>query len=269
MDSTLRSQLIPRAEAMTRRLPSAQFVRDGHRIYLDKQNAAYGAMELLREARLAIYDSYVVKMNIRGRPRIEEAPLDTNTSNQILYASIKHQSLDDLKIGAGIELSLKAKLIHLGYVVHYIKKSDAVALKTLRAVQSLEPVKVDELLRLDGFCYDLNKGDCCFIPGLEDQSLTLKNLLKPGYSQALTLDGRDLEFAEVIRERRNMIHLPIGEHQNRDVHFEANLSANDVFGFVERHIEKFAADVAGTISNDNDRRLLLYAVTEELANPSP
>lgn len=254
---------------MKRRLPGAQFVRDGHRIYLDKQNAAYGAMELLREARLAIYDSYVVKLTTNGRSNFEGNSLNKSTENQILYASIKHQSLDDLKIGAGIELSLKAKLIHLGHVVHYIKKNDAAELKTLRATQSSEPVEVAKLLKFDGFYYDLTKGDCCFIPGLEDKSLTLENLLKPEYCQALTLEGRDLEFLKIIRERRNMIHLPIGEHQNRDVHFKANLEAKDIFSFVERHIESFAVDVASKITDDNDRRYLLYAVTEKLASPSP
>lgn len=257
-------RLVTREEAVRRRLPGSQYVRDGHQIYLDKQSAIGRAMELLRQARLSFFDAYCIKHAKELQANVEA---DSRRARHLAYNRTRHQALDDFKIGTAIELSLRAKLIGAGYVVHRIDPESS-ATKTLASDQEESPILISELLKHVGFVFDVESQKPCYLPGLKPKSLPFDWLLdSKRYRIVIGLKERDLQIAKVFRDRRNMIHLPIGEHDKAEEHFGARPSFKDVFGFVDRHIDKYADDLATLIEDDNWRRLLRAHVTEKLIEP--
>lgn len=262
MTPTPQTKIITQAEALERGIANAKFVNEGHQAYLNDQKAASDALELLRQARLAIFDSYFVRMKARpsGSP-----PTITDRN---WYALVKNEFLDSLKIGAGVELCLKAKLIHQGYVVHLLeRRRNEANLSALLARQRKQPIRVDELPHGAKLFFDVDHPNCAFVRDLSVETIKLSTLLEPGYRECLQLEDRHYLLASIFRERRNMIHLPTGDYANRLAHFLSGLNESDLFGFVERHIHEYAPNVAKTITDDNVRRHALNAVTENLDAP--
>lgn len=253
------SKLIPREEALRRRLPGAQHVRSGHRIYIDEQSAICGALELLRYAHLTFLDAFC----IRHAAELQ-AKTDSRRVHHLWSVQTRRSALDNFKIGTAIELALKAKLLGGGYLVHQIDP-DNPDTAVLAAAQANQPILVSEFRKCVGFVFDTIKTDPCYLPGLKSKSLLFDWLLDvKEYRDICDLKGRDHQIAKVFKDKRNMIHLPLGEHDKAEKHFGSKPSFKDIFGFMNRRIDKYADHLAKSINDHNTRRIIRDGVTEKL-----
>jgi hypothetical protein len=227
------------AEARRQRLPGAEFMHQRHRMYFDEQNRVYAALELIKQAQLSIFDAYW----IRNFAILQQASTCQDTA--------KNRTLDDLKIGAGIELCLKATLVYRGFIVHKLRENSNTT-NALSIDQKTRPISVDELLAIEGFQFN---GAQCLLPALLPKSIDFQSLLKVKYKMASSLSERDVLLAEVFKDRRNMIHLPNDEPEDPDKLYMSNLTFDDMAEFIEKHIIRQSEVIAERVSNDNIRRL--------------
>lgn len=186
-----------------------------HIFYTSDINRNWGVAQLCRQAYYLATDAAVVQY--RGNRSAEaevwkrwiEAGGDISKhemppSTYGLHM-LERRFLDFYKIGGALELALKAKLLSLGYVLHYISDNcDA-----LRNRQKKEPISIEEFLSVSSSFHD---GKRNYFPDLTDKSLTFDNMLKKGaYCKVLGLNEGQARFFDEIRSRRNFMHLPAGE----------------------------------------------------------
>lgn len=242
-------KLIPMEEARRQRMPGAEFVHQGHRMYFSELHRACAALELIDQAWLSIFDAYW----IRNFQALQGALLfqATSADRMALYNRIQHQTLDDLKIGAGIELCLKANLVFKGFIVHKLKREDETT-KTLSAAQQNRPISVAELICIEGYRYN---GKLCLLPALLPKSIEFSTLLKAKYKAETTLSDRDVLLVEIFKDRRNMIHLPNDEPDNPEKLYMSDLAVDDLTTFVETHLVNRSEAILETILDDHLRRL--------------
>ncbi len=218
-------------------------------MYFDEQNRVYAALELIKQAQLSIFDAFW----IRNFAILQQAStcLDTAKNRKALYDRAQHQTLDDLKIGAGIELCLKATLVYREFIVHKLRENSN-ATKALSNDQKTRPISIKELLDIEGYMFN---GKYCLLPALQPNSINFKTLLNAEYMKETSLSEQDVLLAEVFKDRRNMIHLPNDEPEDFEKLYMSNLTFDDMAGFVERHIVSQASVIAEQVSDDNIRGL--------------
>ena len=186
-----------------------------HIFYISDINRSGGVAQLCRQAYFLATDAAVVRY--RGNRNAEAevwkrwieaggdiAKHEMPPSTYGLHM-LEQRFLDFYKIGGALELALKAKLLSLGYVLHYISDTcDA-----LRDRQKKEPISIEEFLNVSESFHD---GKRNYFPGLTDKSLTFDNILKKaGYCKVIGLNESQARFFDEIRTRRNFMHLPAGE----------------------------------------------------------
>lgn len=239
-------KLIPMEEARHQRMQGAEFVHHGHRMYFNELHRACAALELIDQAWLSIFDAYW----IRNFQALQGALLfqATSADRMALYNRIQHQALDDLKIGAGIELCLKANLVFKGFIVHKLKREDETT-KTLSAAQQNRPISVSELICIEGYQFN---SKLCLSPALSSKSIDFSTLLKAKYKAETTLSDRDALLVEIFKNRRNMIHLPNDEPDNPEM---SDLAVDDLTAFIETHLVNRSEAILATILDDHLQRL--------------
>jgi hypothetical protein len=253
----MRSAFLSMTEARAKGLPGSDVVHRGHLQYIAGVNRDAVAMWLLRDAHICILDSFQMRHMaelVREAAEIKAvigAPMEVwepiAAKAVFRFAAMTHRFLDDLKIGQGIELALKARLLSKGYVLHVID-SKLPETKLLHSRQKTQPVLVKDILKCSDFSYD---GERCLIPALTDKTIKFSTIVnKPAYAAALSLSDDDLKFARGYNARRNLAHLPHDEHapdQAKQIDEVANW---DVPGFVQRNVLALAIAISNE-SNDS------------------
>ncbi|MCM0019864.1 MAG: hypothetical protein NBV67_07710 [Tagaea sp.] len=168
-----------------------------------------------------------------------------------------HRFLDDLKIGTGIELAIKALLLNKGFVLHLIKRKPD-KFRPLSDKQQVEPVRVRDLLEFSDFAYD---GERCLIPALKEQTIRFSTMVdQPGYASALALSDNDLKCARGYSARRNLAHLPHDEHSEDHAKLIREVLDWDISGFVQRNIIALANKIAQESGDEFVKTRLLEEV---------
>lgn len=158
---------------------------------------------LTREAYKAFTDTILIGQYPLLRQEIEMQKLDWRQLRPTLFRQLEYRDLDNFKIAAGFELHLKACLISKGIVIHLI--ADTPQFHELYQRQKKTPVYGEELLAIEGFCYN---GKLNVLRGLTSKSLGLEQILKPKYRAVL---GKPQDFLDIVddyRNLRNQIHMP-------------------------------------------------------------
>ena len=73
--------------------------------------------------------------------------------NPVTLATLEWMNFENLKIAAGFELALKAKLLENDYIVQKIGRSDA-RYNTIAIAQEQTPIKKSDIFAIDGFRFD-------------------------------------------------------------------------------------------------------------------
>lgn len=256
--------LISMAEAREKGLPGSDVVHGGHLQYIAGVNRDAFTMWLLRDAHISILDSFQMRHEaelareqaeitaVLGEPVEVWGPVAAKAVFRFL--AITHRFLDDLKIGTGIELALKARLLNKGFALHLIKAKPPV-FKPLSDRQKIEPILVKDLLQHSDFAYD---GQRCLIPALKDTTIKFATMVEePAYVAVLSLSDDDLKFARGYSARRNLAHLPHDEHSQDRAKLISEVANWDVPGFVQRNILALATKIANESNNDFVKTRLL------------
>lgn len=208
---------ITRSEAIAQKLPGSDTIRSDHFTYVDEMHRAWGAVLLDREALKAFTDTIVIGKRAelsQHRALVKKWIADGALSagldypqNEWSHAADRYQNYEFLKLGVGLELHLKARLLEQGFVVHALDRNDQ-QFSPLAQAQKSRPVHLDELRAIDDWRFD---GSQNYLPGLLRESLKFAWITsKSDYRAKLGIVSELLDLAERIRRLRNRIHLPIG-----------------------------------------------------------
>ena len=142
----------------------------------------------------------------------------------------RFRNYEYLKIGCGFELSLKSKLLNLGYIVHEIDKANS-KYATLAKEQKKRPVAIEELMNISDFMYD---GTHNVLPGITINSLSFSRIIgERNYKNAYSFTNEIIEIIVDYKDLRNAIHLPGDQIETRKL---KSMSWSDKISFINRYI---------------------------------
>lgn len=256
---------ITRADAIAQKLPGSDTIRSDHFTYLDDLHRAWGAVLLNREALKAFNDTVVIgrrreleEHRERVRGWIAAGAISAGLpypQSEWSHAASEYQNYEFLKLGVGVELHLKARLLERGFAVHRVDHN-VEQFKRLARDQQQRPIPLDELRAIDDWRFD---GVENYLPGLLRDSIKLSWMTsKANYRKALAMPEDLLDLAERLRQLRNRIHLPIGGYFARI----------DPDGESE-YVELLVSLVNGQIVDQANRLILAYNLAFQELSPVP
>lgn len=186
-----------------------------HLMYRDQLHRDFCIVTFAREAMLALHDSILIssRHELRAYSKLMQEFLESGglMSPQPMPRSIaferrmEYQHFEMLKIGCGLELWMRAKLVENGVVVHQLSRNEPTVLD-LAKLQYRQPVLCTEMLERVGFVFN---GQRNVIPCLTDRTVQFSTLTRQAkYRTASMLPERLLDVVDGIRQLRNQIHLP-------------------------------------------------------------
>lgn len=211
----MHAQHISTEDARTQGIAGSDVFRYTHLLYKDDVHRDYGVVRLNIEAIKAFSDTVTVMRRHELAAEhaaigkwFEEGGMAAGTPfprDEATTARSEYRNDENLKIAAGFELHLKARLLAGDYVVHKIDKRTT-GCSTIARDQRERPVKKTELMAVQQFRFD---GKENYLPGLDDASLEFKLLVsEAAYRAALGLTDQQLAIIEDYRRLRNQIHFP-------------------------------------------------------------
>lgn len=243
--------LIPNKIAREQNLPGSDVYLNSHTMYMKGINRAHGAAMLNYESYKAFEDLFLIKYC----NEIENETIwhnDFQASGKMIGIDeckwpmyqmrfTEIQNIEYLKIGCGLELCLKAKLVSLGVVIHVIDPKDT-NYGQLAKRQKNAPVHADEVMAISDYMYN---GSMNILPGISEKSLQFSTLIdKRDYCDLYDLDKAELETIRNYRDLRNGIHLP-----SDPIKFNGNASMKwkDQIQFIKGFVRKHIIDVNRSI----------------------
>lgn len=206
---------ITTADAKSQGLPGHDVYRYSHLVYHGDVNRDAAAVRLNLEALKAFSDTILVSQRAalaaeratvadwQGRGGMESGlPVPYAPA---LTASMQYINYENLKIAAGFELHLKARLLARDFIVHEIDPKTKNC-GNLAKRQPERPIKKQELFAIQEYRFD---GKQNYLPGLKEASLKFSLLTdEASYRAALDLTDQQLNIIRDYRRLRNQIHFP-------------------------------------------------------------
>lgn len=203
-------------EAKAKNLPGGDVYVRSHLAYKDPVNRGAMIMELCRESAQAFLSTTTMTAHEARRAEgqaaikwFEGGMVGKAPPSPYQFHRLHFLNIENLLIGTGFELALKARLIGDGYVVHVIRNKEP--FKALANRQRTEPVLFADLLAIEGYIYEPKPDGKSMnhLQGLTKNSLNFDKILnEPGYRSVLALNDLTMEVIDYYREARNNIHLP-------------------------------------------------------------
>lgn len=203
-------------QAKLLKLPGSDVFLRSHLYYKDDRHKDWACVSLMREAYLAFMDTHFI---VHRRSRKQESqklnewfksdgmgkgipiPMPATPHTD---AYLQYLNYENLKIAAGFELYLKARLISQDYIIHEIEKNEPYSV--LAQLQKKQPIKKDEIFRISTFRFN---GQLNYLPGLSKNSLKFSTIVsKEMYRNSYALSSEIIGLIEDFKNLRNQIHLP-------------------------------------------------------------
>ena len=195
-------------------LPGWDVYRASHLRYHDPLNRDAGVVHLNIEAYKAFSDTvllnrlhamqaenHATQKWFDGGDFLSGKPMPRNDVTLLYMDWINYEYL---KIAAGFELHLKARLLERDFVVHELDRSDPVYM-TIATKQKTHPISKSEIFAIQPYHFD---GKQNYLPGLKETSLKFSTIIdKMEYRTALELPDDHLNIVQDYRTLRNQIHL--------------------------------------------------------------
>jgi len=145
---------------------------------------------------------------------------------------INQRHLENFKICAGFEVTLKAILLEKGFVVHEISKE--APYNHLHRLQSKKPVAIADLLEISEAMFD---GSRPYLPGLLKKSIGMERLIcRESYIEIYDIPKYAVDVIRECRNIRNMIHYP-GEPFETPARKKLKVTFDDfLIDFIERNL---------------------------------
>ena len=188
---------IPSAEARRLQLPGHDTYRSSHLLYHDDVNRDAGVIRLNREALKAFRDTVLISSRAELaslRPKVLQFLAEGGIAAGLDYPSnaaeaklIEYANYEHLKIAAGFELHLKARLLESNVVVHLLDGGARTTAQLARA-QKRKPVHRSELFAVTEYRYN---GTLNMIQELTPKSLSFSTMLKPSYATEIQLTDQE------------------------------------------------------------------------------
>ena len=230
-------------DATKQALPRSDTTRYTHLLYKDDVCRDWGVVRLNLEALKAFSDT--ITIGRRHQLATEDAEFQqwfgqdglkagvSPPSLDAMKARTKYRNLENLKIAAGFELHLKARLLARNYVLHVIDR-EAMGYKELAGVQRNRPIERCELLAIQTYQFD---GKENYLPGLTEASLNFSWLTgKTAYRAALELTDQQRDIVERYRLLRNQLHFPGDRLDTPSIQPFPRPIANFLVEFINREI---------------------------------
>ncbi len=201
-------------QAKHQKLPGSDVFRYSHLLYHDDLHRDWGVVHLNREAFKAFADTILLSQRqalaseqaavqewLRRGGFQSDDPCPWGAATQSLMDQVNYENL---KIAAGFELHLKARLLARNFVVHDV--GGGVSYKSLARDQKTRPIAREELFAIQSYHFD---GTQNYLPGLKPSSLNFSMFTDVReYRRALELPDNYLDIIGDYRLLRNQIHFP-------------------------------------------------------------
>jgi hypothetical protein len=243
---------IPTEQARQQGLPGSDVFRFSHLLYHDPLNRDAGVVYLNVEAHKAFSDTVLishrhalaaeqkaVKEWLAAGGSASRTPLPWGA---MTFRYMDYVNYENLKIAAGFELHLKARLLSKDFVVHEID-GRSLDYKTLAKEQETRPISKSELFIIRSYYFD---GQQNYLPGLKDTSLKYSKLTdEPEYRKMLDLSDDHLDMIKDYRDLRNQIHLPGDIVESPKIQGYRGSIVDFIVGFVNAEIVEYTNGLIG------------------------
>lgn len=203
-------------QAQAEKVSGHDVYRGDHIFYVSEINRKWGVAQLCQQAYWLASDAAVIRYRSERRKEADvwkqwiaaggDITKDSMPSSIYGMHLLEHRFLDYYKLGGALELALKARLLNLGYVLHFISRGGN---SDIHSRQKREPIEISEFNRQYCSYHDGNRN---FFPDLTERSINFDLMLsEAGYQIALGLTDPQVQFFDEVRKRRNLMHLPVGE----------------------------------------------------------
>ncbi|WP_368294377.1 hypothetical protein [Dehalobacter sp. TBBPA1] len=212
-----------------------------HLVYKDDLNRNGVVISLNREAYFAFQDTILLSQYHELKMESQRRQEDIFALCPTIRKRSQYINIENLKMGIGFELHLKARLLKSNYIIHNINSHD-ITFKGLSKEQKRRPILKDEYFNIDGYRFN---GQRNVLVGLMEQSINFDLLLnKEEYNRCLNLTDDMRSIIDGYRKLRNRIHLP------GDVIDMKNLNRDNLMEILVEFINKEIVQTTNSLASE-------------------